>query len=190
MIAPFPANQNTGRAFRLAALALFGLLGGGCATSAQPKLLTEFYLSSPAGTGVELTLPNSQLVQHRQADPFLNEANVLHVLAGTIDMNASPNSAAITVPCIWVYFDREGLRQIQMHTIAENFGKKIYMFAAEANKPPVPVAVHPITQTIADGPLMMFLEVPGAQDDPKKFSAYVADLEESAQRVQAIKRKQ
>jgi hypothetical protein len=184
MISPLQTCKSAGRLATVAAIVLYGLLGGGCA-STPPKFITEFYLESPKGTGIEFTMPISKLVMHRQVDPFTNATNVLDVSEGTIGVTVDPNQPPVPTPCILVQFDREGQRKIYQQTIAENFGKRIFMFANG-----VPVAVHPITAMVTDGPLFMFTEVPGTETSHDKFVEFIKDLHESALRVQEMKRKQ
>ena len=142
-------------------------------------------MESPKSTGIEFTMPISKLVMHRQVESFANATNVLDVAEGTVGVTVDPNQAPIPTACILVQFDREGQRKIYQQTIAQNFGKRIFMFANG-----VPVAVHPITQMVTDGPLFMFTEVPGTETNHDKFVEFIKDLHESALRVQEMKRKQ
>jgi len=180
----YPLFKAAGRLAIVAVVLIGALVGGGC-NHTPPKFYTEFFLESPPGTGVEFTMPISKLVMHRQAEAFANETSVLDVAEGTIGVTVDPNQPPIRTPCILVQFDREGQRAIYQKTVAENFGKRIFMFAND-----IPVAVHPITQMVTEGPLFMFTEVPGTESDHAKFVAFIKDLHESALRVQEMKRKQ
>lgn len=168
----------------LAGFVLFGLAGGGC-SSTPPKYVTTFYMESPTGTGVDFVLPGSQIKMHRQAEPFVNATSVLDIQEGQVGVTVDPNQAPIPTPCFLVYFDREGTRDIYTHTVAENYGKRIFMFAND-----IPLAVFPIDQMVTNGVLFMFPELPGKDANHAKFEELVKDLHESSLRVQELKRRQ
>jgi hypothetical protein len=204
----------------LAALLLAALSAGSCSTGPQlPDLLFDFHMETPAGSGMAFTLPATQQVKYCKADAFVTEANVLDVKGGTIDVPLGDNEFVKT-RCVFFYFDREGERQVELHTTTSDIGKKIYLFVNAK-----PVGARLIDQTISidestaapidvtsvasaasaalagkgaaaaeststNGALFMFLEIPDVNTDQAKFDDYVADLKKSVVAYQKFKKSQ
>jgi hypothetical protein len=180
------------RAPGLAAILLLALVSAGCnATGPQPKLVLEFYLETAADAGGEkFALQDTGQVKYRKGEPFLTMANVVDVQPGTVDVVLTDNQVQKT-PCVFFSLNREGQRQLEFATASSNFGKKIFLFAADisggdpSKYEEKPIAVRPIDQMITSGPLFMFLALPDMRTDRTKFEAYVAELKESVDRFQA-----
>jgi hypothetical protein len=180
---PTPAISSLARTLGIASTMLVALFGGSCKSMEAPTLVFDFHLEVATGTGTLLTLPVT-------GHPFLDESDVTDVKAGTIDVSMGEDVPPLRQRCVYFYFDRAGERQLELHTPPDSFGKKIFLLASgiAAGEPAKFVGVRPIDQTISDGPLFMFLEVPGADKDPAKFDALVADLKKSVDQFQKAKK--
>jgi len=164
-----------GRAPLLCALLAATLFGASCQKPPEPKYIAEFYLESPADTGIAFQMPTTHLPFHRMADPFLNQASVTRVEQGQLNVKVSDNLVR-PANCLMFYFDQDGQKRLYMAT-AGNPTKRIFLFINSQ-----PVAVRPIDQPIEDGMLFLFPEVADAD-----LPAYVADLKESIKRFNDLK---
>ncbi|HTB64422.1 MAG TPA: hypothetical protein VK737_12630 [Opitutales bacterium] len=185
------------RRLGLAALLLFALVSAGCNTAKeQPKQFLEFFLETTPDEGgaKEFKLQDTGQIKYHKNESFMTIANVLDVQPGTVDVVLADDQKR-TTPCVFFTLDAEGQRQLQFNTISTNFGKKIYLFAADTSSgdpskyEEKPIGVRPIDQMISDGPLFMFLALPDMLTDRAKFEAYVADLKDSVDKFQALKNK-
>ena len=133
-----PASR-LGSFLRLAMFGAGALFAGSCASMKPPTLLFDFYMEAPVGTGKSFTLPVTQQVKYCQGEAFLTEEHVTNVQGGTIDVAVGDH--LMRTRCVYFTLDREGERQLELHTTSDNFGKKIYFFGSETA--PVPPPVEP-----------------------------------------------
>jgi len=187
---PLPASSRPPAALGLAALLLVALVGGGCSAIPQPPTFVfDFHAEAPTGTGEMLNLPVTEQVKYCQSESFLDEGNVVDVKQGTIDV-AFGEGQTIKKPCALFYFNREGDRQMELQTQPDHFGKKVFLLASDLapDSKEKYIGVRPIDQTFTAGPFFMFLEIPGADEDPAKLSAVIDKMKASADQAQKVKK--
>jgi hypothetical protein len=172
------SRSGYGKVFALCALGLAALLGSSCHTKGDlPKYVTEFYLEAPNDSGLAFTLPISQLTYRRMADSFLDLSQLTGVEQGHVTVTMGDGSG-IEKSCVFFLLNADGQERLNIAT-GSNQGRRIFLFLNDK-----PIGVRFIDQSIENGQLFMFLEVPD-----KDLPDYVKDLKASIAKFKALKNK-
>jgi len=182
-----PARSYFRFASVIVALLVTALAGGGCLTPPTPDMFFDLFLEVQPDSGVKFTLPDTGQIKYRANDPFIKMEDITDVKQGTVDVPVGGGLPLVTTPCVFFYFDSVAQRQLQFTTSSDNFGKKIFLCASDATHTNQVIGVRPIDQTVANGPLFVFIALPDVHGNQKKFDDYVAQMKEAVDRVQKIK---